>query len=180
MVTSSALYKKGLVFVPSFYSSRFMKLKQKKCPLTRQHAPCLKLTAELASYSINTTVLIALNYSHKAVWEIKKTMKILVVGKQRNKFLTRFARGSHCTKMIYNVQKFNKQIKSNHNPWRIGKQFYYRKGYGCEIFDCRSEIKLDIMKNEELCGRGPFKKETEQNKIPSSTLSCLLKRLTTR
>ena len=107
MVTSSAPYKKGLVFVPSFYSSRFVKLKQKKCPLTRQHAPCLKLTAELASYSINTTVLIVLNYSHKAVWEIKTTMKILVVGKQRNKFLTRFARGSQCTWVLNNVQKQN-------------------------------------------------------------------------
>jgi hypothetical protein len=81
----------------------------KKCPLTRQNAPCFKLTAKLASYSINTTVLIALNYSHKAVWEIKTTMKILVVGKQRNKFLTRFARGSQCTWMLNNVQKFNKQ-----------------------------------------------------------------------
>ena len=79
----------------------------KKCPLTRQHTPCLKLTAELASYSINTTVLIALNYSHKAVWEIKPTMKILVVGKQRNKFLTRF--GTQCIWMLNNVQKINKQ-----------------------------------------------------------------------
>ena len=58
-------------------------------------------------YSINTTVLIVLNYSHKAVWEIKTTMKILVVGKQRNKFLTRFARGSQCTWVLNNVQKQN-------------------------------------------------------------------------